>query len=946
LRHLTETTRERNEELMAEVLIGRDPELKLLERLLGGARAGGACLLVRGAPGAGKSALIDAARRIAEDRRFTVLSCTGVSSEARLPFAGLHELIRPILTQSRELPAAEREAVQVALGVAAGPVPEVALLGMAVLSLAGSVAERSPVLLIADDVQWLDVRTCEVLAFVGRRLAEDDVIFLAACREDEAGGNPLGTAGLPQLELGPLRPDAAQALLARHAADLDPTVRARILAEAEGNPLALVELPAAARDFGMAAVTQDSMPITSRLKQAFAARLPQLPRQTRTLLLVAALADQRDASEILTAGSLAGESELGPPDLQPAIAAGLVRLAAGDVMFRHPLTRSAVRQAASVAERLAAHAALACALRNEPARRAWHRAASTTGPDENVALDLEGLAERAEDAGATDVRAAALRRAAELGQNSARRAERWLRAAEVSWEAGQGEWLARLLREAESAGLDVRQQARAAYLRETTQGVDRLSGTNPIAAFAAIADDMRQAGDYGRATEALHMIALRCYFSNPDASTRMLVVRAAEAIGSLGPMLIDVLALAAPVERGVAVIERLSALRPGELRAADDHYLGTAATAVGAYDICGGFLRSAINRLRAEGRINHLAQALHTWAWAGVHVGDPAISLPAAEEARELFSETGQPLWAACAQLVTASVTGRRGDAGRAETLTADSERTLLFAGLGPLLAMVCLARGIAALGVGRHTEAYEILARIFDTGDHAHHPHLQAWALTDMIEAALQSGHRDDASELWGKLSAEAAVSGSPLMKIGLLITAPQLADDDSAEPLFKTAVQANLTPWPLHRARLMLAYGTWLRRRHRVAESRVPLRAARDSLDALGALPWAERARQELTAAGERSLPRAIGALDVLSPQELLIAQLAADGLSNREIGQKLYLSHRTVGSHLYRIFPKLGVASRAELAAVVAPSRGPAPPLEPDTVMAREPAPASGD
>jgi DNA-binding CsgD family transcriptional regulator len=608
LRHLTETTGERNEELMAEVLIGRDPELQLLERLLVGARAGGACLLVRGAPGAGKSALIDAARRIAEGRRFTVLSCTGVSSEARLPFAGLHELIRPILTQSRKLPAAEREAVQVALGVAAGPVPEVALLGMAVLSLAGSVAERNPVLLIADDVQWLDVRTCEVLAFVGRRLDDDDVVFLATCRDDEADGNPLAAAGLPQLELGPLRPDAAHALLARHAADLDPTVRARILAEAEGNPLALVELP--------------------------------------------------------------------------------------------------------------------------------------------------------------------------------------------------------------------------------------------------------------------------------------------------------------------------------------------------AYDICGGFLQSAINRLRAEGRINHLAQALHTWAWAGVHLGEPAVSLPAAEEARELFSETGQPLWAACAQLVTASVAGRRGDADRAETLTADSERTLLFAGLGPLLAMVCLARGIGALGVGRHTEAYETLARIFDAGDHAHHPHLQAWALTDMIEAALHSGHRDDASELWGKLSAEAAVSGSPLMKIGLLITAPQLAGDDSAGPLFKAAVQADLTAWPLHRARLMLAHGSWLRRRHRVAESRVPLRAARDSLDALGALPWAERARQELTAAGERSLPRAIGALDVLSPQELLIAQLAADGLSNREIGQKLYLSHRTVGSHLYRIFPKLGVASRAELAAAVAPTRAPAPAREPDTVMARQPPPASDD
>ncbi len=912
------------------LLIGRDAELQLLETLLD---RGGAGLLLCGQPGVGKSALTDAAADMAHDRGFAVLSCTGVTGEARLPFAGLHQLLRPILTpsnelfltRSTELSAAERKALQVALGIAEGQHPEIPLVGMAVLSLVESVGAGKKVLLVADDTHWIDALTCEVLAFVARRVDADRALVLATCRDDDMTGNPLAAAGLEKLEVAPLEPEAAAALLARHAADLDPTTRARLLAESAGNPLALIELPAAARDRVLAATLPESIPLTSRLERAFAARLPQLPQQTQTIVRVAALADSGDLKEILAAAALVAGCEPSPADLDPAVAAGLVRVVSGDVVFRHPLTRSAVGQAASVSDRLAAHAALAKVLRNQPARSAWHRSASATGPDEALARDLEHVAGRAQDVGATGVAAAALRRAAEVGEDPARRAERWLRAAEVTWQAAQYDKLGPLLRKAESAGFDVAQRARADLLREFAQGANRRSGANPIGAFAAIAEHMRLAGQLDRAIEALLLIAMRCYFSNPDASARRLVVRVAEAIppedASQHASLTSVLALAAPIERGAEVIGRLARLRRDELSAVDEGYLGTAATAVGAYDLCGALLESAIDRLRAEGRINHLATTLHTWAWAGVVLGNPAISGPAADESHRLFAETGQTLWAACAQLVTAAEAGRRGAAARAETLAAGSERILLFAGLAPLLALVQLARGIAALGAGRHAEAYECLARIFDPGDQAHHPHLRAWVLADMVEAALHSGHRDDARQLCAELSAVAAATGSPLLKVGLLLTAPQLADDDAAGPLFEAAVESDLTAWPLHRARLLLAYGSWLRRRQRVAESREPLRVARDLFDALAALPWGERARQELAATGERSLPRAIGALDVLSPQELLIAQLAADGLSNREIGQKLYLSHRTVGSHLYRIFPKLGVVSRAELAAAMA-------------------------
>lgn len=907
------------------VLIGRDAELQLLRTLLDGASASGSGLLLCGGPGVGKSALAEAAIGIARDRGFTVLSCAGVSSEAQLPLAGLHQLTRPILSAASELSAAERTALHVALGIARGPFPEKALLGMAVLALAEHVADRDPVLLVADDAHWLDTPTREILAFVSRRVPAGRVVVLVTTRDDDIAGNPLTAAGLDERELGPLGPEAAALLVGHHAADLDPTVRARILAEAGGNPLALIELPAAARILRPAATAPGSAPITWRLERAFAARLPHLSEQTRAVLLVAALADSGKLTEILAAATVAMGSRLSAADLEPAVAADLVRMSAGEVIFRHPLTRSAVRQAASTSERLTAHAALALVLHNEPARRAWHRSASTTGPDEDVASDLERLAAHAQEAGAPDIAAAAHARAAELGADPARRAERWLRAAEVAWQAALRERWAPLLRKAESARLSASQRARADYLRETAQGANRRSGTSPIAAFAAIADEMRLAGDIDRAIEALLLIAMRCYFSNPDAATRGAVVGAAEAIPaqdvSQRVPLTLVLALAAPIERGAVVIDRLSALRRAELSAVEEHWAGTAATAVGAYDLCGAFLEPAIDRLRAEGRINHLAQALHTWAWAGVNIGDPAISGPAAEEAHRLFSETSQDLWAACAQLAMAAEAGRRGDTDRAETLAAAAERILLFAGLGPLLAMVCLARGIAALGAGRHAEAYDSLLRVFDPGDPAHHPHLRAWALADMVEAALHSDHREDARKLCTDLSGVAAATGSPLMKAGLLVAAPQLADDDAAWPLFEAALKSDLTPWPLHRARVLLAAGSWLRRSQRIAESRVPLRAARDLFDSLGALPWSDRARQELSAAGERSLPRATGPLDVLSARELLIAQLAADGLTNREIGQKLYLSHRTVGSHLYRIFPKLGIASRAELAAATA-------------------------
>jgi len=343
---------------------------------------------------------------------------------------------------------------------------------------------------------------------------------------------------------------------------------------------------------------------------------------------------------------------------------------------------------------------------------------------------------------------------------------------------------------------------------------------------------------------------------------------------------------------------------------------------VGACEEAVGFLTAAAAGSRARGSLGLLGQVLLSQGWSAVLLGQAGLAGSAAEEADRLLAESGRPLWAACAQLVQAVLAGRRGDTTTATELTAQGERVLLMGGLPPLLAQVQLARGTAALGAGRYDEAYEQLARIFDPHDAAYHPHLRAWALVDLAEAAAGGGYHDAARRHCTELTPEAAATGSPLLRASLAVAAPMLATGD-AQALFDAAFGAGLAAWPLHRARLQLAYGMWLRRRQQAGNARAPLRAARDTFDALGADAWAGRARGELRAAGERSGQSAPRALDLLAPQELHIARLAADGLTNREIGQQLYLSHRTVRNHLYRIFPKLGITSRAELAAVVGAS-----------------------
>jgi DNA-binding CsgD family transcriptional regulator len=887
-----------------------------------GVRNRGAVLLVRGEPGIGKSALLAAATAQAADHGMPVLSAVGVQSEARLPFGGLHQLLRPILGLAEGLHARQRAALLAVFGMSDEVAPELFLIGLATLELIGDTAASSPVLVIAEDAQWLDEPSCEVLAFVARRLEAEAIVMLIAIRDGYE--SPFDDAGLPELRLQGLDGTAAEALLDAHARGLEPVLREQLLTEAAGNPLALVELPAGLRleELGERALLPSPLPLTARLERAFATRASELPSHTRSLLLVAAGDDGTALDEVLSATRVLEGAEVSVDAVAPAVAAQLVEIEGMGLRFRHPLVRSSVYQAASVSERQAVHAALSEVLVGQPDRQVWHRAAATLGPDERVAADLDEAADRAGRRGAVAVAIIALERAAELSERPGLRGRRLVRAAELAFELGRPELAVRLLGAAEPFELAADDRMRLSWLRDAFDA-SGWPGPQKVASFVESAEQMRLEGRADLALKLLRTIALTCYWANPADRTRELIVAGAEriAVADDSPELISVLALAAPVQRATVVLERI---RRVPLEVGGDpaamFLIGEAAAAVGDFQRSTAFLSAAAAGLRAQGRLGLLTRALVNGAFNAAYLGDWQHGCAAADEGARLARETGQWTWGIAADLSRATLDAVRGNQEPAEALAAKGEAELVAIGLTPMLALVQQARGIADLAGGRHADAYAQLRRIFDPTDVAYHPFIRCWLIGELAEAAAHCGQQAEARVLLGELERLAADTGFPYLQAALGYARPLLADDNEAERLFQAGLTSDIATWPFLRARLLLAYGAWLRRRRRVAESRVPLRAAREAFDALGAVPWGERARQELRASGVTSRRRIPETRDQLTPQELQIAGLAADGLSNREIGQQLYISHRTVAYHLRRTFPKLGITSRTQLHAAV--------------------------
>jgi DNA-binding CsgD family transcriptional regulator len=895
-------------------LVGRDAEIELLGSLLDGVPGGGALVLF-GEPGIGKSRLLAVAAGFARERGFTVLSATGVQSEAHLAFAGLHQLLRPVRVRAADLPAAQRAALDAAFGLGTEPAPERFRIAMAVLDLLCEVATDTPLLVLAEDAQWLDGPTTELLAFIARRVQSDPIVLLAAVRE----GYPslLVDAGLPQHRLGGLAPTEAVALLDASAQPLSPVLRDRLLSEAAGNPLALTELPITAAR--LEPVAPGSLPLTQRLEQAFAARVAELPDATRLLLLVVAHSDKERLGEILDAAGVVAGATLAVDLLEPAAEAAIVDLDMYTVRFRHPLIRSAVRQSASLSRRRRVHEALADVLRAEPDRRVWHRAALIDGTHEEIAHELEEAAGRARRRGALAVAVTALQRAAKLSP-SKQRAGRLLAAAELAFELGQRDLVMPMLREVEHLDPDPIERARATWIDEVVY--TRPLGDAPrAAALIAAAEHAGKAGDRDLQLDLVWLVASRAWMVDPAPSTRRVLIEAANRLGEPASADLRILAIHAyadPFGKAPAVLARVRAA------AADLHhdtdaarFLGPAAVAVGAFDLAVPFLGEAVEGLRAHGRLGHLPRMLTLQASTAAQLADWTVAIPAAEEARRLATELGEPQWVAAADTVDSIIAGIRGDPDAAERAAARAERIAVPTGANITVAFAQVGRILAALAAGRYSDAYEVTERLFDPASPANHPTVACWLIGDLAEAALHTGRITEARARVTQVEALSGDVSGTCVAVGLLHARAVLAQDpQEAARRFDEALGADLTRWPIQRARLLLAHGQWLRRQRRIAESRTPLRDARDAFDAMDCAAWGDQARRELRASGESSRRRDVAASDQLTAQELQIAHLAAQGLSNRDIGHQLYLSHRTIGTHLYRIFPKLGITARGEL------------------------------
>jgi DNA-binding CsgD family transcriptional regulator/tetratricopeptide (TPR) repeat protein len=904
-------------------LLGRDDEIARLTQAVDSlGHSGGAAVLIRGDAGIGKSSLLTLAEREAAARGYRWLGAAGVESEANLPFAGLNQLLRPILARAELLPHSQREALLTAVGALDRATPAIYLVALAVLNLLSEYATEVPLLVTADDAHWLDGPTVGVLAFLGRRVDSDPILLVAAMRDGYESA--LITARLPEMRLEPLDEGSSERLLDGRSLALATMVRRRVLAAAAGNPLALVELPLALRSrrTGGSDMADLQLPLNERLQEAFAARATAFPEITQQALVVAALEETDDLATVIDATTRLRGSAVAVDALDPAVEERLVSVDGASLEFRHPLVRSGVEQSASSALRQAAHRALADGLAGDPDRRAWHRAASTLGTDDEVAADLEAAAMRAKERGAPMVALAGLERAAALTDEPARRATRLFSAAELGFELGQPAVVARLVTEAEAMGLQPRDQGRAMWLHEVFD--DGVPG-DPIAVarLVAAADRAIEADDHDLALNLINAAGLRCWWADPGDAARELVIDALHRlpVHPADPRVLEVLGLAAPVDSYGPVSAGAASAVGGTLDASLTRVIAFAAHAVGDNARSSELLGRAIPVLRTQGRLGLLAQALIVRAWDGIHLGRLAESERDADEGARLAAETEQPIWITGASIARALLVGIRGEAEVAETLTAEAESILLPARLSDLLSLNQLARGLTTLTAGRSDSAFDDLYRMFDLGDPCYNPLELYAAVGYLAEAAVHAGRAHEARRLMPTLEATGRRTQAESLHAGLRFARAVLAADRDAEPLFHSALEAD-PGWPFDGARLRLTFGAWLRRHGRIAESRPYLRTARDMFDRLGAGPWADRARQELRAAGEGSPERSASVARPLSPQELQIAQMAADGLSNREIGERLFLSHRTVGSHLYRIFPKLGIASRAELRRALEP------------------------
>ena len=902
------------------MLLDRLAERAALSSLLEAARRGrSGVLVVRGAPGIGKTALLDYAIESAAGMR--IARVAGVESEMELAFAALQQLCAPMLAGLERLPSPQRDALGVAFGLQAGAAPDRFLVSLAALSLLSDVAEHQPLLCAVDDAQWLDRASAQTLAFVARRLLAEPVALVVATREP--GGD---FRGLPGLLVGGLRSGDARELLGSVIrGPLDEQVRERIIAETHGNPLALLELPQGippaelAGGFGLL----DSSGLSARIEDSFRRRLQALPPATQRLLLVAAAEPAGNPALVWQAAARLG---IDAEAVSAAEISGLLTIGER-VTFRHPLVRSAVyRAAASPEDRRAVHGALADATdqRADPDRRAWHRAQAVLGPDEEVAGELERSAGRAQARGGLAAAAAFLERSAALTLDPARRAARALAAAQAKYLAGALDAALGQLAAAEAGPLNELQRAQADLLRAQIAFTSRRGNDAPPLLLTAARRFDRLDPRLARETY-LDALAAATFAGGLALGGGMREVAEA-ALGASPPpgparppdLLLDGLALVISEghSAGAPVLRQAvnSFCKTNITREEGLHWLWLACHAAGIlWDYPGWDVLSArqVTLAREAGSLTTLPIAFNTRAGVHLFAGEFTESASMVAEADSVSEATGSSI-APYGALALAVFRGREAEAASLiETATKDVERR----GEGEGLNFVSWATAVLCISQGRYEEA---LAAAQQSVQDSPVLWFANWSLAELIEAAARVGLPELGAGALQRLSEISRTCGTDWALGVEARSRALLSEGKEAESRYQEAIdRLSRAGLRVELARAQLLYGEWLRRQRRGRDGRDQLRSAYESFAAIGAGAFAERARIELRASGGHP-PEQAGEVDHnLTAQEALIARLASGGASNPEIAAQLFISRATVAYHLRKVFTKLGISSRSQLA-----------------------------
>jgi DNA-binding CsgD family transcriptional regulator len=911
-------------------IIGREAGLARLRGLVDQVPLAGQVLLVTGEAGMGKTVLLAEAAARARSAGMRVLPVTGRESESRLAFAGLHQLLRPVLSSTADLPARQAQALMGALGLAEEPIaPDPLLTGVAVLTLLSDLSEQSPVLVVADDAHWLDRSSLEALAFAGTRLDAERAVLLVGARGQAPP--PGFDRGFPELHLEPL--SAADAGLLLDGQPRPPRGRARqqVLAQAAGNPMALIELakviaddPAASRRWAA-----EPVPLTDRLTAVLTSRSATLPEQTQAALLLAAVADGPDLGAAASHGA-------GPDAraLVPAEQLGLIKIGRTGLRFSHPLVRSAVYHSAPFAQRAAAHRQLAEALHDQPDRRAWHLAAAALQPDERVASLLEATAAQAQHRGGAAAAALAMERAAELSPDPADQARRLVAAASAAVPTGQGDWVQDLAARALAVTADPELRLTARHDAAWTLA---WSGRRPAALSALISVAEEASPDLpALAWDALGSAATVAYQSGTPAS-RQAVSRTLGLLERLGPPPpgrapgIDIHAHKLWIRASADPIGSRNQLLPDLRKIAGSPTeqpslwrIASAAWLLDESDLAIAMMEETMQRLRAPGVRGTSGGGLTVLGWAYIDTGRWDEALEVAAEAGTLAEANQMDIVAASADVITATVLALRGDSGAARRHAARALGIVDPAECGLVAARARRALGVAALADGSYLQAFSQLRGLFGKGGTPLHNYVSYLGVADLAEAAVRADRRMEGCDIIEH--ALSHLDGSASARLEQLIARARgiLADLSNSEAHFGKALSEPAgDQWPFERAQLRLDYGEWLRRRRRINDAKPVLTEALGTFRRLGARSWAQRTEAELRASGVAvtGAPAEPDALAELTPQQRQIVRLASHGLTDREIADRLFLSPRTVSSHLYRSYPKLGVASRHQLRDVIA-------------------------